>query len=475
MARRLPSQPPQLPGFSFVRILGSGGFADVFLFEQDNPRRQVAVKVMLSEYVNADVRRMFQAEADLMAQLSSHPAILTVYQSGVAADGRPYLVMELCSSSIGQRYREEPLSVSEALRIGIKIASATETAHRAGVLHRDIKPSNILMTAYGNPVLSDFGIAGSVGESSPDETVGMSIPWSAPEVIHSQTNGTVPSEVWSLAATVYSLLAGRAPFEIPWQNNTSADLIARASKGKPAPIGRDDVPERLDAVLARAMSRRPESRQQTAMELIRELQAVESDLGLPSTQPDVAVDDWASTPVHDSDDRTRVNPIRTVEPGRRRRRSPEDAARQPGATRLAVVDQATPLSDRRPVRQGQPLGRPFILAIVACSALIVILAVTTVFVVVRLAPGNSIPTVSDITAQVENSGVEFTWADPGLESADSYEIRSNDGTASIQRANEFTVNAEPGDQVCLTVLVNREGKLGPPSAEKCVDIPEGSG
>ncbi|MET0713546.1 MAG: serine/threonine-protein kinase [Mycetocola sp.] len=456
-----------------MRILGSGGFADVFLYEQDNPRRQVAVKVMLSEYVTADVRRMFQAEADLMAQLSAHPAILTVYQSGVAADGRPYLVMELCSSSIGQRYRDEPLSVSEALRIGIKVASATETAHRAGVLHRDIKPSNILMTAYGNPVLSDFGIAGTVGEHNPDETVGMSIPWSAPEVLHSETNGTVASEVYSLAATIYSLLAGRAPFEMPRQSNTSADLIARASKGKPQPIGRDDVPDRLERVLARAMSRRPEARPQSAMELIRELQAIEMDLGLPPTQPDVAVDDWAFSPVHDAGDRTRVNPIRTVEPGRKRRRTPGDAARQPGSTRPATAE-ATPLSDRSGKRSA-PLGRSFMLAVVACSALVVLLAVTTVFVVVRLTPGSGIPTVTNITAEMQNSSVEFRWADPGLDSADSYEIRPSSGSASIQRAAQFTIDGAAGERVCVTVLVNREGKLGPPSAEKCVDIPEESG
>ena len=474
MSRRLPSQPPQLPGFSFVRVLGSGGFADVFLYEQDNPRRQVAVKVMLSEYVTADVRRMFQAEADLMAQLSAHPAILTVYQSGVAADGRPYLVMELCSSSIGQRYRDEPLSVSEALRIGIKIASATETAHRAGVLHRDIKPSNILMTAYGNPVLSDFGIAGTVGESSADETVGMSIPWSAPEVIHSETNGTVASEVWSLGATIYSLLAGRAPFEIPWQSNTSADLVARATKGKPQPLGRDDVSERFERVLARAMSRRPETRQQSAMELIHELQAIEADLGLPPTQPDVAVDDWAFSPVHDAVDRTRVNPIRTIEPGRRRRRTPGDAARQPGSTQLATAE-ATPLSDRSPQPPVSPLGRPFVLAIIACSVLVVLLAVATVFVVVRLAPGSGIPTVANITAEVQDSSVTFSWADPGLDRSDSYEVRPEGGTTSIQRAAEFTMDSEPGERVCLTVVVNRAGKLGSPSAEKCVDVPEGSG
>src|SRR6478735_12600509 len=109
MVRRLPSQPPVLPGFSYVHILGSGGFADVFLYEQNMPRRRVAVKVLLNEVVNDRVRQMFQAEANLMARLSTHPSILTVFQASVAADGRPYLVMEFCSSSLAQRYRGQPL------------------------------------------------------------------------------------------------------------------------------------------------------------------------------------------------------------------------------------------------------------------------------------------------------------------------------------------------------------------------------
>ena len=154
MARRLPSEPPVLPGFSYIHVLGSGGFADVFLYEQNMPRRQVAVKVLLSEVVNDQVRQMFQAEANLMAQLSAHPSILTVYQASVSSDGRPYLVMEMCSSGLGDRYRRERVPVAEVLHIAVKIGSAIETAHRAGVLHRDIKPSNILQTAYGHPVLS---------------------------------------------------------------------------------------------------------------------------------------------------------------------------------------------------------------------------------------------------------------------------------------------------------------------------------
>jgi serine/threonine protein kinase len=325
VARRLPSQPPILPGFSYIHVLGSGGFADVFLYEQNMPRRQVAVKVMLAEVVNDQVRQMFQAEANLMAQLSAHPSILTVYQASVSSDGRPYLVMELCSSSLSQRYRAERLPVAEVLRIAIKIGSAIETAHMAGVLHRDIKPSNILLTAYGHPVLSDFGIAATLSESDSQQAVGMSIPWSAPEVLMDETAGTIESEVWAFAATVYSLIAGRSPFEVPGESNTSVDLISRINRAKAQPIGRSDVPASLERALARGMSKAPKNRPASVIELVRELQSIETELGVAQTPVEVAVDDWALATVADLEDRTRVRAVAdasgSVSPNRRRRRA----------------------------------------------------------------------------------------------------------------------------------------------------------
>ncbi|WP_316317307.1 serine/threonine-protein kinase, partial [Clavibacter michiganensis] len=318
MARRLPSSPPVLPGFTYVTVLGSGGFADVFLYEQDMPRRQVAVKVMLAEIVTERLRAMFRAEADLMAQLSAHPSVLTVHQASVAADGRPYLVMELCSSSLSDRYRREPLGVAEVLRVGIRIASAVETAHRAGVLHRDIKPANILTTAFGHPVLSDFGIASTLEDAAATDAVGLSIPWSAPEVLADESPGTVRSEVWSLAATVYSLLAGRSPFEVPGGQNAPADLVARIQRARPLPTGRADVPERLELVLRRAMSRQPEARPESALAFVRELQSVEAELRLAQTPLEVASEEWASAVaagVDEDDDPTRVRGIAQVDPG----------------------------------------------------------------------------------------------------------------------------------------------------------------
>ena len=89
MAKRLPSPPPVLAGLSYVRPLGSGGFADVFLYEQDMPRREVAVKVLPRDVRDGELLRMFNAEADVLARLSAHPSIVTVYQAGISADGRP--------------------------------------------------------------------------------------------------------------------------------------------------------------------------------------------------------------------------------------------------------------------------------------------------------------------------------------------------------------------------------------------------
>ena len=161
---RTPSPPPELPGFVYVQPLGTGGFADVFLYEQQMPRRRVAVKVLIAERITSGAAQEFTDEANVMAMLSTHPAIVTIYQAGVAGDGRPYLVMEYCPRpNLQVRARKEPFSVAEALRVGIQVAGAVETAHRAGVLHRDIKPANILVTEYNRPALTDFGIPRPAG------------------------------------------------------------------------------------------------------------------------------------------------------------------------------------------------------------------------------------------------------------------------------------------------------------------------
>jgi serine/threonine protein kinase len=465
VTRRLPSTPPNLPGFAFVRVLGSGGFADVFLYEQNMPRRLVAVKVLLAELVNDQVRQMFQAEANLMAQLSSHPSILTVYQASVAADGRPYLVMEFCSSSLAQRYRAQTLPLSEALSVGVRIASAVETAHRQGVLHRDLKPSNILTTAYGHPVLADFGIAATLGQVERAGSVGLSVPWSAPEVLRDQVSGSVTSEVWSLGATVYSFVAGRSPFEIPGGDNSSSALIARIGRAKVPPLGRADVPRSLEQVLIRAMHRRPERRQQSALEFARDLQAVEDELGLAQTPVEVAVDDWAITSGVDLDERTLVTGTHGISGDRARRRPRRPSVTGPDSSTVARSAEPSSHSDTVPPGSRRRLW------IVSIAALLMIGVLATVAVLVVQA-NSAPPSVSELRYTVQDGMLTFAWDDPGLAADDAYLVTVDGVAAPAQRGTSIVVQATNGERVCATVRVMRDGRAGTSSPERCVEVEE---
>ncbi|MFN3866990.1 MAG: serine/threonine-protein kinase [Demequina sp.] len=299
LARRAAAQPPVLPGYSYIRPLGSGGFADVFLYEQDMPRRVVAVKVLVDDAVNPDVLRTFNAETDILARLSAHPSIVTIHQASISADGRPYFVMEYCPDGMGTRYKKAPLEVPEVLDVGVRVAAALETAHRTGLLHRDIKPSNVLLTSMGAPALADFGIAAAISRSDEaPEVFAMSIPWSAPEVLQGDVTGSIASEVWSLGATLYTLLAGRAPFELPSGERIPRDqLQARILRSKYVPTGREDLGERLEKALVRAHQKKPGDRFESMTAFADELRWAQYELGLPPTAFDVVDSSWASAAV----------------------------------------------------------------------------------------------------------------------------------------------------------------------------------
>ncbi|MDN5899838.1 MAG: serine/threonine protein kinase [Brachybacterium sp.] len=320
MSSRPPSRPPQLPGYEYEQLLGSGGFADVFLYRQFRPQRRVAIKVLLSNVLDESVRRLFDAEANVMAQMSTHPSIVTIHQAEVSDDHRPYIVMEYCPRpNYGLRFRKERITVAEALRVGVQIAGAVETAHRAGILHRDIKPANILVTDYSRPALTDFGISIATGQGDDvEESQGMSIPWSPPEFFADPPRADVRSDVFSLAATIYSLLAGQTPFERRGQRNTASDLIHRISSEPLQPLDRPDVPAELNRLLSIAMAKEQIGRYDTALAFGRSLQQVELSLSLPVTQMDV-LDDRVSGVAHSAEDdeldmHTRIRKVATVDP-----------------------------------------------------------------------------------------------------------------------------------------------------------------
>lgn len=307
MSPRAASTPPLLDGYTYLEPLGSGGFADVFKYEQLRPRRQVAVKVLLRG-LGADAQARFEHEANLMALLSNHPSIVSIYASGVAADGRPYLVMENCQARhLGNRM-SRPLQVGRALTIAIQIAGAVETAHRLGILHRDIKPANILFTEFGRPALTDFGISVVEGGHS---SVAFSVAWAPPEQIENRPMG--PSgDVYSLAATLWAMLAGRRPFDVQGDNGSLA--VSYRVLTSPVPkTGRADVPESLERILRTALAKRPEQRYASALEFARALQAVQAELHESVTTIEVR-DERADEDLTDETEGTRVTGFALIDP-----------------------------------------------------------------------------------------------------------------------------------------------------------------
>ncbi|PZQ90805.1 MAG: serine/threonine protein kinase [Leifsonia xyli] len=335
--RRQTSTPPELPGYNHVRLLGSGGFSDVFLYEQELPKRRVAVKVLLLDELTPANRAAFVAEANLMAQLSAHPYIVTIYHADVASDDRPYFVMEYASGpSLAERYKQTPLAVADALRTGVRLSSAVQTAHQAGILHRDIKPANVLGNDYGWPALTDFGISSAVDDAIPTHTtslgdalspadtgtggtsgqVGLSVPWSPPEMFEDDPDPDVRSDVFSLAATIWTVLAGQTPFEVPGRGNGTLDLIGRIERGAITPMDRTDVPRSLIAVLQKGMATEREDRFASALDFGRALQRVEMELGYARTELEVP-NMHLEAPERPADaggaDETRVRQVATID------------------------------------------------------------------------------------------------------------------------------------------------------------------
>lgn len=277
--------PPLLPGFEVIERIGSGGFADVYLCWQLRPYRKVAVKVLRSEHLSTDGLRQFEAEADIMARVSEHPFIVTIHDVGVAPDGRPFIVMERYSGAhFADRARGRGLPVADVLRVGIQIASAIETAHRAGIIHRDIKPANILTSGYGNPGLTDFGIAGVRTDHGIDEMTGMSIAFAPPEVLANEsTAGAELSDIYSFSATLWAILAGRAPFSAVDGDNSDDAMVERILDGALPASPREGVPQSLVHLLRNGLAQDLASRPPSALDIARSLQDVEQELQLATT------------------------------------------------------------------------------------------------------------------------------------------------------------------------------------------------
>ncbi|MFD6064922.1 protein kinase domain-containing protein [Rhodococcus wratislaviensis] len=267
-------------GFDDAQEIGRGGFGTVYRCTQEDLDRTVAVKVLTVE-LDEENRARFFREQRAMGRLTGHPNIVNILQVGATDSGRPFIVMPYHpQDSLDARIRRDgPLPLDQALRLGVKMAGAVESAHRLGILHRDVKPANILLTEYGEPELTDFGIAHITGGFETTGAVTGSPAYTAPEVL----GGDPPSpaaDVYGLGATLFSALTGHAAFE----RRSSEQVVAQFLRITTQPVPdlcEHGIPEDVSDTIARAMSREPGQRPATAADFGEQLRALQRNHGFP--------------------------------------------------------------------------------------------------------------------------------------------------------------------------------------------------
>jgi serine/threonine-protein kinase len=255
------------------RELGRGGMATVFLAQDLRHDRPVALKVLHPDLAHALGAERFQREIRLAARLQ-HPHILTVFDSGDAAGNLWFTMPYVEGESLRSRLdRERQLPVEDAIRIAREAAQALEYAHQHGVIHRDIKPENLLLTQDGNTLVADFGIARSLGGGDRQLTeTGLAIgtpAYMSPEQASGEHDLTARTDVYSLGAVLYEMLAGEPPFTGP----TMQAVIAKRFSGDVPSVrrARPAVPEAVDRAISRALSVVPADRWSSASDFARAL------------------------------------------------------------------------------------------------------------------------------------------------------------------------------------------------------------
>ena len=282
---------PTVEGFDEFVEIGRGGFGVVFRARQPALDRMVAIKFLASS-LNESGRERLAREARAMGALSGHPNIVPVLDVGIPAKGEAYLVMPYFArgSLADQMAQQGRLPWPDAVRIGVKLAGALESSHRLGILHRDVKPGNVLVSDYGEPELADFGLARVAGGfETTSRHITASVAHAPPEILDGRPP-SVASDVYSLASTVYALIAGTPAFTMADDESLVALYLRVASA--PVPDLRSlGVPDSVAQVLEGAMSKKPDERPGSAAAFGRQLQDAAAAEGI--TVPELPISDPA--------------------------------------------------------------------------------------------------------------------------------------------------------------------------------------
>jgi serine/threonine-protein kinase len=276
--------------YSILSLLGAGGMGEVYLAVDTRLGRKVALKLLPDLFTRDEQRVLrFQQEARAASALN-HPNIITIHDIGESA-GRHFIATEFVDGeTLRQRMAGGRMSLAESLDIAAQVASALSTAHQAGIIHRDIKPENIMLRPDGLVKVLDFGLAklggGQTITSGTQATI-MARVDTEPGTVMGTANYMSPeqargqavdgrTDIFSLGAVVYEMVAGKPPFEA----ESTSDVIAAILVKDPAPLARyePESPAELQRIVTKALAKDREERYQTVKDFLIDLRNLKEGL-----------------------------------------------------------------------------------------------------------------------------------------------------------------------------------------------------
>ena len=289
-------KPGQTVGsFEIISFISRGGMGEVYLAEDKRLGRKVALKLLPAAFTKNDDRlRRFEQEARAASALN-HPNIITIFEISQVGPSHVIATEFVEGETLRMRVNRAPVSISEALDIAVQVADALAAAHKAGIIHRDIKPENIMLRPDGYVKLLDFGLAKLSEQASP------AVAAEAPTIQVRTGSGIVigtagymspeqarglgvdnRSDIFSLGAVIYEMLARRKPFE----GDTPSDTLAAILKTEPPPLSRvmPGVPAELTRIVTKCLKKDREERYQVVKDLWLDLKALKQELDFQKTR-----------------------------------------------------------------------------------------------------------------------------------------------------------------------------------------------
>ncbi len=282
----------QIGRYRIRSAIGKGGMGEVFLAEDTELERLIALKILPKDLANDTERmRRFVQEAKSASALN-HPNIITIYEIG-KTDNTHFIATEYIEGeTLHNRLKSDPMSIKTVLDVAIQVASALDAAHRAGIVHRDIKPENVMIRPDGVVKILDFGIAKLI-EKRPDKideeaataikagtSAGMII-GTASYMSPEQARGKqidARSDIFSFGIVLYEMIAGKQPFE----GESAIDTISSIIHKEPVPLNQitSDIPPQLQHIVEKSLRKDREERYQTVKDLLIDLKDIRQDLQL---------------------------------------------------------------------------------------------------------------------------------------------------------------------------------------------------